>query len=354
MVGIININGEIGVDVHLADVVEQVARQRDATSYVFNIDSEGGSVEVGFDIYDYIKSIQKPTTTVGRGVVASIATVIFLAGKKREILKGTTFMIHMPALFDNRPKTVAELEADLNVMKRVESKIVNFYSKNLHIEKVALIRLLENETYLNERQLYAFGFTTEEKELRAVAKLNLNINKKKMSKKMTLLQKIRAIAGANILMKTYKTADQGELVFQGVDDDAEPQIGDSATLDGETPDGDVILANGDVYVFEEGVLVEILVAEEMDIEAEGLEEKLDEILEVQEALVEIVEEVSENVEEVKVEVEAKLRSIRAIQAKIQALNGVSSKTVEKRATARRTTTKGSSLSGAISNLRKNK
>ena len=91
MTGNIYINGSIGTfydengnvldqGVNLLDVILQVKNQPKAEAFKVYIDSPGGYVDVGFEIYDYLKSLNKPITTIGQGLVASIATVIFMAG----------------------------------------------------------------------------------------------------------------------------------------------------------------------------------------------------------------------------------------------------------------------------------
>lgn len=357
MKGVINIIGVIGEDVLLQDVIYQVKQQEKATSYTVYIDSVGGSLDVGFNIYDYLKSLGKPLETVGLSQVMSIGTVIFLAGDKRVVNYNTDFMIHLPMLFDDSPKRSKELLADAKEMSKVERKIVSFYSEHTLLEQLELSKMLETDTYLTPDELYAFGFTTEKAPLKAVAKLILNTDEK-MSKKSGLLERVKALLSSKVkAQKTLKTADQLDLVFPNVDEDAEPQVGDTAVLDGEPAEGNVTLADGLTYVFEGGVLTEILEeevsAEFTDDDITALEEKLDEILEVQETLTEVVEEISTDVEEVKEEVVAKLVQMKA---KLLKATAGGSQRVERKAVARRTTEAKDEnpLAKGINNLKKRK
>ena len=93
MTGNIYISGQIGTfdgtpGTELIDIVSQVKSQPKATAFNVHINSEGGLVDVGFDIYNYLKSLGKPITTIGSGIVASIATVIFMAGTKWLMFSG--------------------------------------------------------------------------------------------------------------------------------------------------------------------------------------------------------------------------------------------------------------------------
>lgn len=63
------------------------------------ISSPGGHVESGDAIFDVIRFVRAPVTTVGSGWVASAGAHIFLAPPKerRLCLPNTRFMIHQPA-----------------------------------------------------------------------------------------------------------------------------------------------------------------------------------------------------------------------------------------------------------------
>ncbi|MGC8739704.1 MAG: ClpP family protease [Candidatus Hydrogenedens sp.] len=61
--------------------------------------SPGGHVDSGFAIYDIMKFVQSPITTIGVGWVASIAVPILMGAPKerRFALPNTRFLIHQPS-----------------------------------------------------------------------------------------------------------------------------------------------------------------------------------------------------------------------------------------------------------------
>ena len=63
------------------------------------INSQGGHVEAGDSIHDFIKFVHAPIITIGSGYVASAGTHIYFAAKKenRFSLPNTRFMIHQPS-----------------------------------------------------------------------------------------------------------------------------------------------------------------------------------------------------------------------------------------------------------------
>ena len=175
MVGIINIIGLIGSfndqnGIELIDVIQQVKAQPEATSFEININSAGGVVEVGFEIYDYLKSINLPKTTVAYKMCASIATVFFMAGDTRIIENGCQFMIHLPMVKSFDYMNTEDLTNFTEGLKLVEKRIINFYEKTTKLNSSELNPLLKNESWLNESQAFDFGFTTQRTEsLKAVA-----------------------------------------------------------------------------------------------------------------------------------------------------------------------------------------
>ena len=63
------------------------------------INSPGGSADAGFAIYDLLRFIKPPVTTVVTGLCASAGILIHLAGekKRRFCLPESRFMIHQPS-----------------------------------------------------------------------------------------------------------------------------------------------------------------------------------------------------------------------------------------------------------------
>lgn len=160
MTGNIYISGQIGTfdgvtGISLIDVVSQVKKQPQATAYNVHINSEGGLVDVGFDIYHYLRSLGRPLTTIGSGIVASIATVIFMAGTKRLVRENTPFMIHLP--WGGSMGTADELEKFAGQLRAIEKKLVGFYKKALNLEEPALLPLLKNETWLTGEPAHRIG-----------------------------------------------------------------------------------------------------------------------------------------------------------------------------------------------------
>jgi len=266
MIGNIYITGQIGTydgtpGVELIDVIGQVKKQPEVLSFNVHINSEGGLVDVGFDIFNYLRSLSKPITTIGSGIVASIATVIFMAGSVRQVRENTPFMIHLP--WGGTTGNADELELYTLELRKAEKQLTDFYKKELNLEAEAIQPLLKNETWLTPEQLTTLGFTNSTA-LQAVAKIHFNINNQNMitDKDRSWMEglfngfftKFKASAIKN---KIVQDANGAEIDFTDLADDAAIEVGAAATFDGAPAEGEYTLPDGTVYVFAAGLLTEI-------------------------------------------------------------------------------------------------
>jgi len=268
MEGKIYISGLIGTlenekGVELIDVIQQVKAQPEATSFTVYIDSDGGVVDTGFEIYNYLKSLKAPIKTIGSGIVASIATVIFMSGDIRILRPGTNFMIHNP-LGGIEYGTANEILSYGEMLKSVQGNLVSFYTKQLNVTEEAIQPLLDHESWLNIDQCMALGFITQN-DLPMVARAYINLNDKSMTEKdkswfETLISSIvnKATAKPAIAM-TVTDADGVIIEFPELADGDTPKVGDKANVAGEPANGTYLV--GDInHVFENGELIEIMEA----------------------------------------------------------------------------------------------
>lgn len=272
--------------IELVDVITQVRNQPKATSFTCYIDSPGGVVETGETIYKYLKNLKVPVKTVGSNIVASIATVIFMAGDTRVINHGCEFMIHLP-MGGIEYATADEMEAHAKRVRLTENRMIKFYSDVTGLEKEAIEPLLKNETWLTGDQLKSFGFITGDSLLKitAKAKFNTNPKNKKMGKdkkgksfkkKMEAFFDMFDAASGKDTSVILKAADQTDVDFYELEEGTDISVGDKARIDGTDADGDVTMADGRTVTFVAGEVTVIQEAEEnTDEEMKKIEEKLE-------------------------------------------------------------------------------
>lgn len=281
MQGVIKINGDIGetttgIGVELIDVISQVKKQPNATGFDVFINSKGGCVNTGFQIYDYLKSLGLPITTIGQGYVASIATVIFMAGSTRLREPNTVFMIHLPQGDMGTYGTADQIEAFAKEVRSVEDRLIKFYIDAMQVTKEAIKPLLTNETWLTDEQTKDFGLTTAEPlKVVAQAKFNTNPNNNQMTNedKSWIEKKFESIL--NLVKTQIKNimlldANGAELDFPEVMEGEEVTVGAVANVDGQPANGEYVMPSGETYVFIDGALDSIV---EVETEDEDFEAK---------------------------------------------------------------------------------
>jgi ATP-dependent protease ClpP protease subunit len=279
MIGTIHITGEIGTDTTLLDVIKQVKAQSAAESFLVKIDSLGGYVDSGMDIYHYLKNLSIPVTTYTTQAY-SIASVIFMAGDTRIIPENAeqALMIHLPWMtIEGNTTIVNEYLAEL---KSVEDSLVKFYSDEIGIDKNTILSLLKNTTYLSSQESLDLGFATQlQVAQKAVAKLKNNNKEEKeeenfMNKISRKLDNIFNMLSGKIKAELrLQDATGVELVFADLDSSEVPEMDSKATVDNKPAEGEFLMADGSTMVFEKGLLTELKPAEVEDvIEELGAEE----------------------------------------------------------------------------------
>lgn len=301
-IGKIHINGAIGefVDhdgnlikgVTLVDIVAQVAMQLKAKRFNVYINSEGGLVEEGFKIHDYLKNLDVPVDTIGHGLVASMGTVIFMAGEKRTLLPNTEFMIHLPN--GGVSGDSQDIKEYSDYMQKEEKRSIKFYSENTKLKESTLLPLLKSETWLDPQKAFELGFSTEAPlERKAIAhfksKSNNKMKKVKNKKDKTgLSKKDRSIimkgmkalesifGGETAKMLVIQNAEGDDVTFPEVEAMEDVAKGDKATVDGADAEGDHVFPDGKTYTFKGGVLDSITDGEEEEEETvEEMKAKLE-------------------------------------------------------------------------------
>lgn len=282
MIAKIYIDGEIGIDVTLMDVMMQYKNFAGATSAEVHINSIGGSVAVGTAIYDYLKNLPVPVTTIGN-MAYSIAANIFMAGDTRIVTKGADrLMIHFPFVmgFTGGSDDLTEMSKQL---KALESEMVEFYKSHLDIDEATLRNLLSSDTFISGDEAFSLGFATQlEVPLQAVAYFKdrpsnediTNIDKKTiMTKFEELINSIKTFGKEKpeVVSLVLQDANGVEITFPEVADDALPALGDVATVDGQPANGEFVSPEGEVWVFTEGALTEVKPAEDIEETAEQKE-----------------------------------------------------------------------------------
>ncbi len=124
------------------------------------ISSPGGHVESGDAIFDLIRFVRAPVTTVGSGWVASAGAHIFLAPPKerRFCLPNTRFMIHQPAGGAGGQATDIAIQAKEIIKVRERLARVVATQTGQPYEKVAAD--MERDYWMSADEAIAYGIVS--------------------------------------------------------------------------------------------------------------------------------------------------------------------------------------------------
>ena len=253
---------------------------KDDTELTVRINSRGGDVQEGWAIYDLLVNSGKKIKTIGEGKVYSIATIIFLAGSDREMMKNADGLIHNPFI---PPYTLADKYESNDLIKIAESlkqeeeKILDFYAEKTGTDKAKLAEYMKEDTKLSAEDMVTLGFATKVIEpILAFAyvtpKNKFNMDEKAFFERLgaTLDSAVTKIAGFSRLpAKDQTMTDKDGKEFTIEKETGSPSVGDKAS-----PDGTFIMTDGTTVVISNGEVTEVTAPAEDKSELEIANERI--------------------------------------------------------------------------------
>jgi ATP-dependent protease ClpP protease subunit len=106
-------------------------------------------------IIDTIKNCKVPVYTIGEGQIASAASIMLLAGKKRFMTENSFILIHELRTYVSG--TYSNLEDDYENSKLLMKKMIKYYKKNSKIPETVLQTLLKKDIYIDAKKSKKYG-----------------------------------------------------------------------------------------------------------------------------------------------------------------------------------------------------
>ena len=124
---IVMINGEIEPQMATAVVAQLLFLESENPNADISlyINSPGGDVASGWAIMDTMNYIKSPVSTIGMGLVASMASVLLAAGEKgkRFALPNAEIMIHQP--LGGVQGQTTDMEIEIHQMQKIKTTIIH-------------------------------------------------------------------------------------------------------------------------------------------------------------------------------------------------------------------------------------
>lgn len=125
----------------------------------FFINSPGGSVDSGFAIWDQVKMISSPVTTIVTGLAASMGSVLSLcaAPKRRFATPNSRIMIHQPMIGGVIQGQATDLEIQAKEMLKTRNSLVDIYVQATGKSFDTIDRAIDRDTWMSADEAKEFG-----------------------------------------------------------------------------------------------------------------------------------------------------------------------------------------------------
>jgi ATP-dependent Clp protease protease subunit len=123
------------------------------------INSPGGSVDAGFAVWDQIKMISSPVTTLITGLAASMGSILSLcAGKGRRLATpNSRILIHQPSIHGGLRGQASDLEIHAREILKTRARIVQLYVEATGKDRDTIAQAIERDTWLSAEEAKEFG-----------------------------------------------------------------------------------------------------------------------------------------------------------------------------------------------------
>jgi len=162
----VNLNGEIvqsvpydfwtgekasGLFIVLQNFLEDVEKLQGAGEVTFRINSVGGDVEAGIQIYNRIRALPGKTVTVVEGLAASAASIVAQAGDVRRMAEGSQIMLHGVSGFLYGYYNRESLQKQVNALEKLDESLAEIYAGRSGMDRQAALRMMRKETWMTAR-----------------------------------------------------------------------------------------------------------------------------------------------------------------------------------------------------------
>jgi len=125
------------------------------------VNSPGGSVLAGLAIYDVMRSIEAPITTIGTGMQASMGSILLVAGDERKMTRNSYYMIHQPLSGNGQSTQLTDIEIGADFTKRLKEQLTDIYVRHTGLKHEYWDIALNRDTWLSAEQAKKMGVISE-------------------------------------------------------------------------------------------------------------------------------------------------------------------------------------------------
>lgn len=144
----------------IRDMQKALNKNKKSTFKLF-LHSHGGDVETSLSFYQWVKLNKIKMTVVGLSLVASAATIVFLAGSKRQCTSKTSFLFHRIRMITEKGLMGPyEIEEHLELIRTENERYEEIYKKQ-GFSGEELSKILREGVYLTPEKAKERGIVDE-------------------------------------------------------------------------------------------------------------------------------------------------------------------------------------------------
>lgn len=148
-----------GIEATCAADIEKAIDNANGQDLEIHINSGGGSVFAGSEIYTLLKDYKGNSTVKILGVAGSAASVIAMAGKKIVMSPTAQIMIHNVSC--RSAGDYRDMQHTAEILQNANKAICNAYVLKTGIKQEDLLELMNKETWLNAQKAKEYNFIDE-------------------------------------------------------------------------------------------------------------------------------------------------------------------------------------------------
>src|SRR5689334_1558512 len=125
----------------------------------FYINSPGGMVTSGMVMYDTIKLMKSPVSTICMGLAASMGSILLSAGIKgrRFVYPHAEIMIHQPSLGGYFQATSADIEIQANQIRKTKEIGAKILAQNCGKSVEQIMKDFDRDYWMDANEAVAYG-----------------------------------------------------------------------------------------------------------------------------------------------------------------------------------------------------
>ena len=117
----------------LINTLTECINNKNISEICIGMFSDGGKINFGMMLYNFLKSIRKKITIYNIGYINSIANIVFLGVKERYACKNSIFVFHNITYKFPSPSNMETIQSVLESLKKDNERVINTIAENTKI-----------------------------------------------------------------------------------------------------------------------------------------------------------------------------------------------------------------------------